>query len=200
MSQSSYEYANRQGIRPISWEDFHAICRALALAAARYDPGIILGVARGGLYPGTLVAHLLQKEYYPIRLTRRYLDQPVRKQPKWLLRPPEVVRGERVLVIDEISGIGETLRMVKEELIGLHAAEVRSAVMYAHSPGVDAADYIGLVSDALLLNPWDREIVKNGQIVFNPEYVDALAHQHATPENVLAMAGMQEWKLAKGGA
>lgn len=33
------------------------------------------------------------------------------------------------------------------------------------------SDNIGLISDALLLNPWDREILKDGSFQFHPEYV-----------------------------
>jgi hypothetical protein len=94
-----------------------------------------------------------------------------------LVEPPSQVRGLRVLVVDEISSTGETIRMVKEKALALGAAEVRSAVLYAHSWGVDTPDYIGLISDTLLLNPWDREIFRDGEFQFHPEYVDALAQQ-----------------------
>lgn len=60
VSQNSYDYATRQGTHPISWEDFHGICKALALAVAHFQPEIILPIGRGGYYPGTLLAHLLQ--------------------------------------------------------------------------------------------------------------------------------------------
>jgi hypothetical protein len=39
-----YDYSHRKGIRPISWEDFHGICKALALSAAKFQPQIILPV------------------------------------------------------------------------------------------------------------------------------------------------------------
>ncbi len=198
MTNQSYDYSTRQGVLPISWQDFHSICRGMALAAARFDPGIILGIARGGLYPGTLISHLLQGEFYPIRLTRRYRDQVVHEHPEWLVRPPELVRGERVLVVDEICSAGETLRMAKTELLQLGAVEVRCAVMYAHTWGVETPDYIGIVSDQLILNPWDREVIIGGQIVPNAEYVQALNLQNIPPERVLPMPGVEVARLAKG--
>jgi hypoxanthine phosphoribosyltransferase len=180
-------YETRQGVQPISWENFHAICRGLALAAAKFDPQVILGIARGGLYAGTLIAHLLRKDFYAIYLTRRHLDQKVSEQPQWQVRPPELVRGQRVLVVDEISSSGDTLRLVKQELAGMGAGETRCTVMYAHSWGVEAPDMVGLISDGLLLNPWDREVVEAGQIVFHPEYMFALEKQHIAPASVLPM-------------
>src|SRR5512146_3254277 len=164
MNLNYANYETRKGILPISWEMFHAICRGLALAAASFEPQVILGVARGGLYAGTLIAHLLRKDFYAIYLTRRHLDQKVSEQPQWLVRPPELVRGQRVLVVDEICSSGETLRLAKAELARLGAQEARCAVMYAHTWGADVPDYIGLISDNLILNPWDREVIQAGQI------------------------------------
>jgi uncharacterized protein len=183
-------YETRKGTQPISWEDFHSICRGLALAASKFDPQVILGIARGGLYAGTLISHLLRKDFYAIYLTRRHLDQKVREVPKWQVRPPDLVRGLRVLVVDEISGSGETLRMAKEELEHMGVEMVRCAVMYAHTSGVETPEYIGLISDALLINPWDREIIQDGNIVFHPEYLYALELQNIPPDNILSLSGV----------
>ena len=190
-------YETRKGVQPISWEDFHSLCHGLALAASTYNPQMILGIARGGVYAGGLIAHLLRKDFYTIYLSRRESDQKVSDQPVWRVRPPDVVRGQRVLVVDEISSSGETLRMVKEELARLGAAESRCAVLYAHTWGVQTPDYIGLISDALLINPWDREVVQEGQIVFNPEYVYALELQQVPPASILPHPGVTLSPLAK---
>jgi hypoxanthine phosphoribosyltransferase len=181
MSQNPYDYENRQGIRPISWHEFHGLCKGLAQAVARFDPEIILAVGRGGYYPGTLIAHMLQADIYPVRLSRRVQDVVTYDSPVWLVRPPELVKDRRVLVVDEISSTGETLVMVKQATERLGAAAVRCAVLYAHTRGVDVPDYIGLVSDELLLNPWDREIFKDGAFVFHPEIVAALGEQGIAP-------------------
>ncbi len=192
-------YETRQGVQPISWEDYHAICRGLALALTPFDPQVILGIARGGLYAGTLISHLLRKDFYAIYLTRRHLDQKVSELPMWLVRPPEIVRDQRVLVVDEISSSGNTLRMAKQELKRMGAKDVRCAVMYTHSWGTEVPDYIGLISDALLLNPWDREVVQDGQIISNPEYVFALSAQEIDPAAVLRKSEPAIHKPAKGG-
>lgn len=188
MSAHPYAYETRQGIHPISWEDFHRICKGLVRAVAAFDPEIILAVGRGGYYPGTLIAHMLQAEIYPVRLSRRVNDIVKYRSPKWLVTPPRRVKGRRVLVVDEITSSGETIRMVKERAEALGAAEVRSAVMYAHTSGVSVPDYIGLVTDALLLNPWDREIFKDGAFRFHPEYVSALEAQGLQPDPALLIA------------
>ncbi len=82
-----------------------------------------------------------------------------------------------MLVVDEIASTGETLVFVRQEALSLGAREVRCAVLYAHTWGADVPDYVGLISDELLLNPWDREIFADGTFVMNPEYVGALRQQ-----------------------
>ena len=196
MSQRPYDYSTRKGIRPISWEDFHGLCKALAAAASRFEPEIILPVGRGGYYPGTLISHMLQVEVYPVRLSRRVNDVVKHESPQWIVEPPAAVAGKRVLVVDEICSTGETIQLVKEKAIGLGASLVRSAVLYSHTWGISVPDYIGLISDELILNPWDREIFRDGEFHFHPEYVEALAKQGLKAGSELLIPA-SEFKLAK---
>lgn len=193
-----YDYSNRAGVRPISWDDFHGLVKALAVAVAPWRPEVVLPVLRGGAYPGALLAHILQVEVYPVRLTRRQDDVVVRETPLWLLEPPAVVAGRRVLVVDEMCSTGETLRLVRERALALGAAGARTATLYAHTWGVDAVDTIGLITDELVLNPWDREIYRDGAFQFHPEYVAALAEQGLAAEPVLLIPATP-FVAAKGG-
>jgi len=196
MSENSYDYSHREGIYPISWNDFHGLCKALVAAISAFNPEIILAVGRGGYYPGTLIAHLLRVEIYPVRLTRRVNDVVVRERPQWLVEPSAAVAGKRVLIVDEIVSSGETVLLVKEKAEALGAGEVRTAVLYAHTWGVNIPDYIGLISDALLLNPWDREIWYDGDFHFHPEYVEAMAQQGMTADPLLLIPATS-FSLAK---
>lgn len=177
MTNPSYDYSTRKGILPISWNDFHGLVKALAVAVAPWLPEIILPVLRGGAYPGTLLAHLLQVEVYPVRLSRRENDVVVHESPRWLVEPPPAVAGRRVLVVDEMCSTGETIALVRRQVLALGAAEARAAVLYAHSWSVAIPDYIGLITDELVMNPWDREIISEGVFRFHPEYKAALAQQ-----------------------
>jgi uncharacterized protein len=198
MSQNPYNYSTRQGIYPIFWDDFHGLCKALAKGVAAYRPEVILPIGRGGYYPGTLISHLLQVEVYPVRVSRRVNDVVQYNTPQWRQEPPaSQIRDKRVLIVDEICGTGETIGMVKEKVMAMGAAEARSAVLYAHTWGVDVPDYIGLVTDALLINPWDREIFREGEFLFSPEYGDALRHQGVEPDASLLIPATP-FELAKG--
>lgn len=197
MSQSSYAYENRRGIHPISWNDFHGLCKALAAGVAAFQPELILAVGRGGYYAGTLLAHILQVELYPIRLSRRVQDQVAFASPRWILGPPADVKDRRVLIVDEICDTGETLQLVKDKVQALRPAELKCAVLYSHQHGADLPDYIGLITDELLLNPWDREIFRGGAFQFHPEYVGALEQQGITADATLLIPA-PTFQLAKG--
>jgi hypothetical protein len=172
------------------------ICKGLALAVSQYDPQVILGIARGGMYPGTLLCHLLQIEFYPIRLTRRVEDEVRYNHPVWLLKPPRYIQERRVLIVDEICDSGETLAMAREETLIAGATDVRTAVLYAHVRGQDIPDYVGIVTDELLLNPWDREILRDGEFILHPEYRWAVEQQGIAPEPSLLL-GIEPVKLAR---
>jgi hypoxanthine phosphoribosyltransferase len=60
MGHRPYDYSTRRGVLPVSWDDFHGLCKALAVAIEPYAPEIILPLARGGYYPGALLAHILR--------------------------------------------------------------------------------------------------------------------------------------------
>jgi uncharacterized protein len=170
----SYDYSQRSGVEPITWERFEQLGRLLAEQVAQFDPQIILGIARGGLFPATLLSFMLRRELYPIRLTRRLNDVVVRERPTWLVGPPDKVQGRRVLVVDEIADSGHTIAMAADEVRGMGATQVRTAVLYAHTWADPRPDFVAFTSDGLILNPWDREVWMDGQWTTHPELAAAL--------------------------
>jgi len=172
-----YDYARRVGVEPISWQRFEELVRHLALQVESDDPQIILGIARGGLFPATMLSLILRRELYPVRLTRRFNDAVVRQHPTWLVQPPDKVRGRRVLIVDEIADSGRTIAMAADEVRRMGASHVRTMVLYAHTWAAPRPDYVGYTSNALLLNPWDREVLVGGRFVTHPELAAALRIQ-----------------------
>jgi len=196
MPQNSYDYSTRKGIQPISWEDFHGICKALALSLSHFQPEVIVPIGRGGYYPGALLAHLLQVEIYPVRVSRRINDIVMYKEPQWIIPPPSEIAHRRAVVVDEICDSGETIVMVKNKCLDLGASTVKSAVLYAHTKAVHVPDYIGIITDELLLNPWDREVFRDGEFLFNPEYAEAL-QQQGQEANPNLLIPTKAFRLAK---
>jgi hypoxanthine phosphoribosyltransferase len=162
----------RVGVEHIDWERFEALVRRLAQQIEAYEPQLLLGIVRGGLIPTTMLSYMLRREMYPIRVVRRF-DAPGVPL-AWLVRPPEKVRGRRVMIIDERADSGQTLALAAEEVRRMGASHVRTAVLYAHTWTAPRPDYVCLLSDALMLSPWDREVLVGGQFVTQPELAAAL--------------------------
>lgn len=174
----SYDYARRDGVLHVSWEDFGRRSRLLAerLAAHRIDA--VVGLARGGLFPATAVACALRRDLYPARVSRRTDDEVVRSAPEWSVEvPAHLVRGRAIALVDEIADSGETLRLVAERLHALGASRVVTAALVAHSWAKPVPDVVATVSDALVVWPWDAEVWDGRGWVTHPEYVAATGRE-----------------------
>jgi hypoxanthine phosphoribosyltransferase len=48
----------------VDWPFFGELCRALALhVSRRYDPQVVVGVAKAGVIPAAIIATILQREW-----------------------------------------------------------------------------------------------------------------------------------------
>ncbi|MBA3948167.1 MAG: phosphoribosyltransferase [Herpetosiphonaceae bacterium] len=162
-------------VESINWERFEQLTHMLAEQIAPFDPQIIIGIARGGLFPATLLSFILRHELYPIRLAYHHDDS--EQPPIWLVPPPTKVDGRRVLVVHETAESGRTLALAAAEIRALGASQVRTASLYAHTWANPRPDYVALTSDALILSPWDRAIFIDGQWSTHPELSAALHNQ-----------------------
>jgi hypothetical protein len=177
----SYDYAQREGVLELSWEDFAALSAALAEKLAAYPVEAVVGLARAGLFPATLLACSLRLELYPARLTRRLNDQVVRETPVWITPISPLVAGKCVAVVDEIADSGHTLRMAAEAASQLGATRVITASLVAHTWADPRPEACALVSDALVIFPWDRRVLLDGQWQPHPEIQSALQQQGLPP-------------------
>ena len=97
------------GVRELTWLEFGAVVRDLATRiAARFQPDVILGVARGGIFVGGALAAPVRAEFLPVRVEKRSRDR--RAVPTF--RVPEA-RGKNVLVVDDVTNSGDTLAKAK---------------------------------------------------------------------------------------
>ena len=73
----SYDYAHRQGVKEISWDEFAAMSARLAEELDKVGVEVIVGIARAGLFPAAAVACSLRRELVPVCVTRRVNDDGV---------------------------------------------------------------------------------------------------------------------------
>ena len=173
----SYDYAHRFGVRQLSWDDFASLARSLAQLLEPYQPQLVLGIARAGLFPATLVACSLRRELFPIRLTRRVNDEVVYNQPEWRVPVPQDVAGKLFVIVDEIADSGQTLALAAESATALGAVQVITASLVTHSWAEPMPHVAALTSDEFIIFPWDQQVLVNGKWVAHPEVVAGLKAQ-----------------------
>jgi uncharacterized protein len=156
----------------LTWDVFGELCRALAVKVARsdFDPDIVIGIAKAGVIPGAVVASILRKDFFSMKISRRAGTELVRDTPKVLSAAPRQAAGKRVLLVDEICTSGATLRMGVAALRHVQADEVLTATSFVKVGG-HRPDFFALETDALVIFPWDRQVVdEDGEVVVNPMY------------------------------
>lgn len=164
------------GVLELGWEMFGELCRALALKVSRsgYRPDLVVGIAKAGVIPGSVVASMLQCDFYAMKISRRDGTERVRDRPKILSDAPRQAQGRNVLVVDEISTTGDTLRIALNALRNVGPLDVRTATSFAR-PGAFQPDYYALETDDKIVFPWDRQIVgEEGTLEENPLYTELL--------------------------
>ena len=173
----SYDYAHRKGIQEISWERFGELSKALTEQLSGKKIDVVIGIARAGLFPATAVACALRRELYPVRVTRRVNDIVQYKSPIWRVDVPSTVAGQRVAVIDEIADTGETLAIVAARTLERRARQVWTLSLVAHTWADPKPDFTALTSDALLIFPWDKQVLTDDGWQTHPEIEAAIRAQ-----------------------
>ncbi|NLT42516.1 MAG: GNAT family N-acetyltransferase [Anaerolineae bacterium] len=166
---SSYDYPRRRGELPISWGEFATLYCQLADEVAALGVDAVVGIARAGLIPATAVACALRLDLFPVRVTRREGDVVTRQHPVWKVPLSPDVAGRRVAVVDEIADTGETLALVADEARRLGAEAVYTACLVQHTWAHPRPDLCALVSDALVVFPWDAQVRVDGVWRPHPE-------------------------------
>ena len=142
---------------PVSWDQFHRDCRALAWRLSGVGPfEAIVCITRGGLVPSAIVARELDLRLIDTVCVVSYgkfkqLDElsVVKKIDQALIDMPD---KSKILIVDDLVDTGNTAKLVRQMLPGAHLATV-----YAKPSGRPQVDtFVTEVSqDTWIYFPWD---------------------------------------------
>jgi len=140
--------------REWSWSEFDRAIQSLARTIGdEFKPDAVVGIAHGGVFVGGALARAMGCDFIPVRISRRSRDQVVRRDPKSFQEMPAELKGQKVLLADDVVASGDTLELARALLDKVGVAEVRTACLIGRDNY--RVDWTSVVGDELFVFPWD---------------------------------------------
>ena len=128
----------------ISWDESYELGRRLAYEIKRsgFRPDLIVAIGRGGYVPARVVSDfLLFSLLASIKI--EHWDTAACERPLASVRFPLAVdvQSQKVLIIDDVTDTGKTLRTAVDYMKGLGAADIRTGVLQHKTVSPFVPDY-----------------------------------------------------------
>ena len=155
--------ANRQFEAP-TWDIVYSMLMELSKRVRRsgFSPEVIVGVSRGGWPPARIMSDLLENQNLANMKVVFYKDIGVRNKTPIITQPvTSDVSGKRVLVVDDVSDTGHSLKVVANHLRRKGAKEIKICTLYFKPHSIFKPDYYAKTTTKWVIFPWERlEAVK----------------------------------------
>ena len=122
-----------------------------------YKPEVIVGVSRGGWPPARVMSDLLQNPNLANLRVEFYKDIGARNKKPRITQPVTMeVVGKRVLVVDDVSDTGHSLRVAANHLRRKPLKELRVCTIYMKPQSIYRPDYYSRTTRKWIIFPWER--------------------------------------------
>lgn len=145
----------------VSWPDIEKWCSAIrAQVVDNFSPEVIIGLSRGGLVPSRILSDSLwikdllsiKTEHWGITATKS--GQAVLNDPGKLN-----LKGKRVLVVDDITDTGQSMKLAYDFVRSQDPADIRTAAMLHITRSEFVPDFYGELVDqdkwTWFIFPWN---------------------------------------------
>jgi hypoxanthine phosphoribosyltransferase len=149
----------------LTWNDIEALIdHVIPQFKVEFDAMLI--ITRGGIIPGGMLAEALDlgeiftaSVDFPAEMELEKKQTKFHAWPNFLQFPDEnLLRGKRILVVDDVWGSGRTITAVKNRISG-SAGVPFTCVMhfnpYRNLFGSARPDFFGALTDAYIVYPWE---------------------------------------------
>ena len=127
-----------------------------------YKPEVVVGVSRGGWPPARVMSDLLQNPNLANLRVEFYKDIGVRNKKPRITQPVTMeVVGKRVLVVDDVSDTGHSLRVAANHLRRKPVKELRVCTIFMKPQSIYRPDYYSRTTRKWIIfhgNGWRRFI------------------------------------------
>ena len=143
----------------ITWDEAYQLSRRLArqIKSSGFRPDLVVAIGRGGYVPARIVCDfLLHSLLTSIKV--EHWDIAACKRPEAAVRFPLAVdiRGQSILIIDDITDTGDTLRATLDYLKELGGKEMKTGVLqHKVTSTVEPDFYADLIKEwRWIIYPW----------------------------------------------
>ncbi len=143
-----------------TWEQIYAMLLDMArkIQNDKFSPDIIVGVSRGGWIPARVLSDLLENPEIANVKAEFYLGVAETKKEPVITQPVSVnVKNMKVLVVDDVSDTGKSLRLVKTHLLEQGVKILKIATLYYKPWSVTIPDYCEKSTHDWIIFPWERK-------------------------------------------
>ncbi|MFV8415557.1 phosphoribosyltransferase [Methanosarcina mazei] len=132
---------------------------ARKIKASGYKPDLIIAIGRGGYVPGRLVSDFLLFSDLTSIKVEHYLRGAEMKAEARIRFPLSVdISGKKVLIVDDVTDTGDTLKLSIGYVQSLNASEIRTAVLQHKTCSSFVPDFYGqkIIRWRWIIYPWAR--------------------------------------------
>ena len=135
-------------IKKINWEDLQKLCEQTAMKfynEARCMPIVnsIVAIGKGGLIPARMIAENLGVNKIYVYGVTSYNRNDEKIDPEIYQRPDNKFTGQRILLVDNIADSGQTLDMVKNEIMSQDPHKLTIMTVHYKKQSKIVPDYYG---------------------------------------------------------
>ena len=141
------------------WDDIYEMLIDLALRVRHsgFNADLIVGVSRGGWAPGRILSDLLENPHTVNIKIEFYvgLGQTARKP---VVTQPimEDISNKKVLVVDDVSDTGESLKVALDHVMEKGARSVKTVTVYYKPHSTFKPDFFAGETSDWIIFPWER--------------------------------------------
>jgi len=148
----------------ISWDEINGLVRLIADGVKEKSIDTVVGISRSGLIPAVMLSHILGVRNFAvldiIRTTSDNINADKTGANYRGILNEQFIRGQNVLLVDDIVGEGMTLRTAKQILKGLDANLVSATLVVNQSnlgkiSPEEIVDLYGCIVQGWVIFPWE---------------------------------------------
>jgi hypoxanthine phosphoribosyltransferase len=150
--------ATRQYLTP-SWDGIYELLLEIAMKIRQtgFKPDLIVGVSRGGWAPARILSDLLENTHTANMKIEFYVGLGKTAKTPIVTQPiSENIEGKKVLIVDDVSDSGASLKVAQSHMLDRKAAAAKTVTIYYKPHSKFKPDFHGGETGDWIIFPWER--------------------------------------------